>query len=154
MEIDTGAGVSLISQATQKRQLARDSTRSVLLRRHTNHWGNGSRALKDHGLRLRRKKCTFYQDSVQYLGHSIDCFGIHTGSRSRSCTYTNMCVSVEIVYGHGKLLWEIHTQHILCFATIAQTVPLRTKMAVGKGLSAGLPNDQTSSDVSSSANPL
>ena len=32
MEIDTGAGVSLISQATQKRHLARDSACSVLLR--------------------------------------------------------------------------------------------------------------------------
>ena len=34
--------------------------------------------LKEHGLRLREKKCTFYQESVQYLGHTIDCFGIHT----------------------------------------------------------------------------
>ena len=27
------------------------------------------------------------------------------GNRSQSCTYANMCVSVEIVYGHGKLYY-------------------------------------------------
>ena len=37
--------------------------------------------LKQHGLRLREKKCAFYQDSVQYLGHTIDCFGIHTSPK-------------------------------------------------------------------------
>ena len=54
--------------------------------------------LKDHGLRLRRKKCTFYQDSVKYLGHSIDCFGIHTlpdkvAAVNHAPIYQHVCLS-------------------------------------------------------------
>ena len=33
--------------------------------------------LEKYGLRARRSKCQFFQDSVQYLGHVIDKEGIH-----------------------------------------------------------------------------
>ena len=34
--------------------------------------------LQRHGVRLKQKKCAFMQNSVDYLGHHIDAFGIHT----------------------------------------------------------------------------
>ena len=34
--------------------------------------------LKEHGIRLKRSKCSFLQTSVTYLGHQIDARGIHT----------------------------------------------------------------------------
>ena len=34
--------------------------------------------LDQHGIRLRRNKCEFLKDSVEYLGHRIDAEGLHT----------------------------------------------------------------------------
>ena len=36
------------------------------------------RRLKEHGVRLKREKCQFLRDSVEYLGHLIDADGLHT----------------------------------------------------------------------------
>jgi len=36
--------------------------------------------LSQHGLRLKEEKCSFMQDSVDYLGHHIDAQGVHTAS--------------------------------------------------------------------------
>lgn len=33
--------------------------------------------LKENGLKVKRSKCAFFQDSVQYLGHKIDRNGLH-----------------------------------------------------------------------------
>lgn len=33
--------------------------------------------LEEAGLRLRRNKCTFLQDEVEYLGHRVDAQGLH-----------------------------------------------------------------------------
>ena len=37
--------------------------------------------LSEHGLRLKREKCSFMQDKVEYLGHLIDSAGVHTSPR-------------------------------------------------------------------------
>lgn len=34
--------------------------------------------LEYHGVRLRENKCSFFQQSVEYLGHHIDSTGLHT----------------------------------------------------------------------------
>ena len=34
--------------------------------------------LQKHGVHLIREKCSFFQDSVEYLGHTINAQGIHT----------------------------------------------------------------------------
>ena len=34
--------------------------------------------LEKHGLRVKKSKCTFMQDSVENLGHQIDSSGLHT----------------------------------------------------------------------------
>ena len=36
--------------------------------------------LSQHGLRLKEEKCSFMQDSVDYLGHHIDAQGLHTST--------------------------------------------------------------------------
>ena len=37
--------------------------------------------LQCHGIRLKLGKCSFPQESVEYLGHHIDAEGLHTTSR-------------------------------------------------------------------------
>ena len=34
--------------------------------------------LRQHGIRIKRSKCAFLQESVEYLGHEVDAKGIHT----------------------------------------------------------------------------
>ena len=37
--------------------------------------------LQEHGVRLRREKCSFFQNSVEYLRHLITAEGVHTTSK-------------------------------------------------------------------------
>ena len=37
--------------------------------------------LQEHGVRLRREKCSFFQNSVEYLGYLITAEGVHTTSK-------------------------------------------------------------------------
>ena len=45
---------------------------------HDNNLEEVLRRLQEHGVHLKREKCSFYQESVQYLGHHISAEGIHT----------------------------------------------------------------------------
>ena len=45
---------------------------------HDNNLEEVLRRLQEHGVHLKREKCSFYQESVQYLGHHISAKGIHT----------------------------------------------------------------------------
>ena len=36
--------------------------------------------LKQHSIRLKKNKCQFLQDAVEYLGHQIDAQGIRTAT--------------------------------------------------------------------------
>ena len=36
------------------------------------------KCLEQHGVRVRRTKCEFLSDSVEYLGHRVDAKGLHT----------------------------------------------------------------------------
>ena len=45
---------------------------------HLQHLEEVLRRLKQNGLRLHRNKCTFFQSSVEYLGHLINAEGVHT----------------------------------------------------------------------------
>ena len=44
---------------------------------HAMHLKNVFRILKDNGLRLRIKKCSFMQPSVELLEHIVDKNGVH-----------------------------------------------------------------------------
>ena len=37
--------------------------------------------LRNHGIRVKSSKCTFFQDSVDYLGHKITSEGLHTTTK-------------------------------------------------------------------------
>ena len=37
--------------------------------------------LLEHGIRLKREKCVFFQDRVEYLGHKINSQGIYTSTK-------------------------------------------------------------------------
>ena len=48
------------------------------------HLSNLEEALKhllEHGVGLKKEKCQFLQDSVEYLGHHIDVQGVHTSEK-------------------------------------------------------------------------
>ena len=44
---------------------------------HLDNLKNVFHRLREHGVRVKRNKCTFMKDSVQYLGHRIDAQGLH-----------------------------------------------------------------------------
>jgi hypothetical protein len=44
---------------------------------HLDNLKNVFHRLQEHGVRVKRNKCTFMKDSVQYLGHRIDAQGLH-----------------------------------------------------------------------------
>ena len=37
--------------------------------------------LKEHGVRLNKDKCQFFEDAVEYLGHRVDAQGVHTSAK-------------------------------------------------------------------------
>ena len=48
---------------------------------HLNNLEEVLRRLRDHGIRLKKEKCHFFQSSIEYLGHVIDARGIHTSEK-------------------------------------------------------------------------
>lgn len=65
--------------------------------------------LEKHGLRLKKSKCTFLANSVEYLGHRIDQEGIHAGC-NRQCSHTYKCPRITLISRTVKLLREIHSE--------------------------------------------
>ena len=37
--------------------------------------------LKEHGVKLKKGKCVFFQESVEYLGHVVDAQGVRTSPK-------------------------------------------------------------------------
>ena len=48
---------------------------------HLKHLEEVLTRLQKYGIRLKREKCVFLQDSVEYLGHRVDARGIHTSKK-------------------------------------------------------------------------
>lgn len=55
-------------------------TYSLLEQMSRNIYGIWKR-LQEHSIRLRMKKCSYFQKSVEFLGHLIDAKGLHTMSK-------------------------------------------------------------------------
>ena len=74
--------------------------------------------LSQHGIRLKEKKCSFIQDSVDYLGHHIDAQGIHTyPSKVEAITkapapnnVTQLRSFLGMVNYYGKFLHNLSSQ--------------------------------------------
>ena len=70
------------------------------------------KCLQDHGVHLKKDKCSFLQDSVEYLGHCMHQYSrgayVTKGSQSHiEGTQASECSGVAIVPGSPKL-------HVLC----------------------------------------
>eukprot|EP00118_Oscarella_pearsei_P024265 m.302821 g.302821 ORF g.302821 m.302821 type:complete len:188 (+) comp40828_c0_seq6:152-715(+) len=64
--------------------------------------------LKHHGIRLKRSKCSFMADAVDYLGYRIDVTGLlKTGSHSESATPIG-CEKLAILFRTRELLRLLH----------------------------------------------
>ena len=50
--------------------------------------------LEDYGIHLKREKCSFYQESVEYLGHHVDTTGVHTSQKR--CRLFETLLSLQI----------------------------------------------------------
>ena len=48
---------------------------------HLNNLEEVLRRLRDHGIRLKKEKCHFFQSSIEYLGDVIDARGIHISEK-------------------------------------------------------------------------
>ena len=74
--------------------------------------------LSQHGIRLKEKKCSFMQDSVDYLGHHIDAQGIRTSpSKVEAITkapapnnVTQLRSFLGMVNYYGKFLHNLSSQ--------------------------------------------
>ena len=74
--------------------------------------------LSQHGIRLKEKKCSFMQDSVDYLGHHIDAQGIRTSpSKMEAITkapapnnVTQLRSFLGMVNYYGKFLHNLSSQ--------------------------------------------
>ena len=54
---------------------------SVNTEEHAIHFRTVFRIIRNNGLRLGIKKCSFVQPSVEFLGHSVDKNGVHVNDQ-------------------------------------------------------------------------
>ena len=70
--------------------------------------------LESAGVTLKKSKCVFLAQSVEYLGHVIDQNGLHP-SKEKLCAVQeapepkNITVLTKIIFGFDQLLWKIFT---------------------------------------------
>ncbi len=64
--------------------------------------------LQQHGIRLRMKKCSCFQNSVEFLGHCIDAKGLHTTGSYTIGTHTQRPKPIEVILRSSTLLWQVH----------------------------------------------
>ena len=71
--------------------------------------------LQEHGMHLKKEKCSFLQDSVEYLGHLCERVA-HVKEESRSrieSTQASERLEVAFIPESPKLLCEIHSQLVI-----------------------------------------
>ena len=68
--------------------------------------------MRRYGLRLKKNKCTFMQNAMEYLGHWIDAYGVHAApSKVEAIQHaptprnvTELCSFLEMINYHGKFI--------------------------------------------------
>ena len=48
---------------------------------HLNNLEDVLKHLEEYGIHLKQEKCSFYQESVEYLGHHVDASGVQTSQK-------------------------------------------------------------------------
>lgn len=63
--------------------------------------------LQTNGLKLKKEKCTFFADSVTYLGYIINKEGIHTDPKKIKASSTQAPISHRgtRLFGYDFVLW-------------------------------------------------
>ena len=93
------------------------------------------RRLRDHGVRLKREKCRFLRESVEYLGHVVDAQGIHTtDSKLKAITEAPQPTNVQELRAFLGLL-NYYGKFIPNRATLLQPPTIYcARISVGIGL--------------------
>ena len=83
---------------------------------HLQHLQEVFQRLKDHGVHLKREKCSFLTDSVEYLGHHIDSRGIHTSKKVQAILNApapQNLRQLQSFLGLLKLLYKVYPQSFI-----------------------------------------
>ena len=82
--------------------------------------------LESHGIKLKKAKCKFLAEAVEYLGHKVDVNGIHTSNRKveaiQKAPYPRNAQQLKsflgLVHYYGKFILThpnfILTCHLFC----------------------------------------
>ena len=72
--------------------------------------------LQQHGVCVKTEKCAFCQDTVEFLGHSIDQRGLHTTSEKVDAILLaptpKKSARALFISGFGTLLSEVYSQFV------------------------------------------
>ena len=86
--------------------------------------------LQSHGVKINRKKCSFLQDSVEYLGHRIDKGFAYDIKQDRSypeCTPTQKQEAVAFLLRASPVLLKVH-QYMFSIALLSVSKELPEKL--------------------------
>ena len=103
------------------------------------------RRLQEHGTQLKREKCTFCVDAVQYLGYRIDSRGVHT-TEQKVQTLVDTPAPKNVRSFLGML--NFYAKFIPNLATLLCIAPHRSYLEVVTGVQRRIPRSQGLADKS------
>lgn len=76
---------------------------------HLKNLGEVLCRLQKYGLRVKKSKCAFMQESVEYLGYRIDAQGVHTtAEKVQAIQNAPVPNNVQQLKSSSALLWQVH----------------------------------------------
>ena len=89
--------------------------------------------LQSHGVKINRKKCSFLQDSVEYLGHRIDKGFAYDIKQDRSypeCTPTQKQEAVAFLLRASPVLLKVHFKSVHTSVSVEPAFAPRRQVGV------------------------